>query len=209
MKSAVSRSMVSPDNSTATVLSVDARANTLTVATRDGNETSYNPALLKARTAQSTVYREEQRDIAIGERIRFTDSDRDAHIRVGNFATVERIGEDNALSVRLDKGKSIELDPNSARHIEYGYAADTAHRAAVDRVLVTGDASQLAQQQEAFTRLSSQIRDITLFTSDSRGITVEMTIAGTEKALAPNGISSSVGDMSAPEFELAQLGITR
>jgi conjugative relaxase-like TrwC/TraI family protein len=197
------------DNSIATVLSIDVRANTLTVATRDGNETSYNPALLKARTAQSTVYREEQRDIAIGERVRFTDSDRDAHIRVGNFATVERIGEDNALSVRLDNGKSIELDPNSARHIEYGYAADTAHRAAVDRVLVTGDASQLAQQQEAFTRLSSQIRDITLFTSDSRGITVEMTIAGTERALAPNGISSSVGDMSAPEFELAQLGITR
>jgi conjugative relaxase-like TrwC/TraI family protein len=126
------------DNSTATVLSVDGRANTLTVATRDGNETSYNPALLKRQTAQSAVYRKEQRDVAVGERIRFTDSDRVAHIRTGNFATVERIGEDNALFVRLDNGKSIELNPDNARHIEYGYVVETAQRAAVDRVLVTG-----------------------------------------------------------------------
>jgi hypothetical protein len=35
------------DKSIATVLSVDAHANMLTVASRDGNEASYNPALLK------------------------------------------------------------------------------------------------------------------------------------------------------------------
>jgi conjugative relaxase-like TrwC/TraI family protein len=197
------------DNSTATVLSVDTRDNTLTITTRDGNQTSYNPALLKTQTAQSTVYREEQLDLAVGERIRFTHSDRDARIPAGNFAIVERIGEDNALSVRLDNGKSMQLDPDTAGHIEYGYAVDTARSAAVDRVLVTGDVFQLAQQQEALTRLSPHIRDLALYTSDSRGITVEMTIAGAERALPSNSLSSSVGDIPAPEFELAQFGITR
>jgi hypothetical protein len=97
------------DNSAATVLSVDARANTFTVATRDGNEVYYNPALLKRQTAQSTVYREEQREVAAGERIRFTDSDRNSPIRSGDFATVERIGENSTLSVRVDNGTSVEL----------------------------------------------------------------------------------------------------
>jgi len=200
------------DNRTATVLCVDARANTLTVATRDGNETSYNPALLKAQTTKSTVYREEQRDIAIGERIRFTDSDRDSHIRVGNFAIVERIGEDIALSVRLDNGKSIELDPNNARHIEYGYAVDTAHRAAVDRVLLTGDASQLAQQHEELTRLSPQIRDLTLFTSNSRELSLERGLPGAEIALPVEGLSSSGGNVQTPsvtDIALEGFGIGR
>jgi conjugative relaxase-like TrwC/TraI family protein len=198
------------DNSTATVLSVDARANTLTVATRDGNETSYNPALLKTQTAQSTVYREEQRDIAVGERIRFTDSDRDAHIRVGNFAILERIGEDNALSVRLDSGKAVELDANHARHIEYGYAVETAPRASVDRVLVAGDATQLAQHQEALTSLSPHIRDLALYTSDSRELAVEKVIPSVEHSLSEIALSPSLGSIptpSVPEIELEGFGI--
>ena len=198
------------DNSTATVLSVDARANALTVATRDGNETSYNPAFLKTQTAQSSVYREEQRDVAVGERVRFTDSDRDAHVRVGNFATVERIGEDNALSVRLDNGKSTELDPDNARHIEYGYAVDTAHHAAVDRVLVTGDASQLAQQQEAFTRLSPQIRELALYTSDGRELAVQKTVPEAEIGVSrQDGIASTldIPSPSAPVLPVEELGM--
>jgi conjugative relaxase-like TrwC/TraI family protein len=186
------------DNSTATVLAVDARANTLTVATRDGNEVSYNPALLKKQTGRSTVYREEQRDLAVGERIRLTDSDRDAHIRSGDFATVERIGNDATLSVRLDNGKSVELDSDQARHIEYGYVDETAQRAPVDRVLVTGDASQLTQQQEALTRLSPHIRDLTFYTSNSQELAVKKSIPDAEIVLVQNVISSNIDSFSKP-----------
>jgi len=198
------------DNSTATVLSVDGRANTLTVATRDGNETSYNPALLKKQTAQSTVYREEQRDLAVGERITLTASGRDAHIHSGGFATVERIGDDGTPSVRLDNGKSLELDFQLARHIEYGYVVETAQRAAVDRVLVTGDASQLAQQQEALTRLSPHIRDLALYTSDSREFAAERIIPGIETGISSDEISPSAASTSTPsvpQIEVEGFGI--
>jgi len=196
------------DNSTASVLSVDARANTLTVATRDGNEVSYNPALLKKQTSQSTVYREEQHDVAIGERIRFTDSDRNAHIRSGEFATVERIGKDNALSVRLDNGKSVGLDADQVRHIEYGYAVETLQRGAADRVLITGDAAQLAQQQERLTRLSLHIRDLTLFTSDRRDLAMEKAISGAELGLSKEASSSSLSQApSMPEIHVEEFGI--
>ena len=198
------------DNSTATVLSVEARANTLTVATRDGNEVSYNPALLKKQTGQSTVYHEEQRELAVGERIQLNYSDRDAHIRSGDFATVERIAENNALSVRLDNGKSVELNSEMARHIEYGYAVGAPQRAVVDRVLVTGDACQLAQQQEVLTRLSPHTRDFALYTSDSRKLAVEKTIPGTEIAASVTGLSLTVNTLSpvsTPEAELPGFGI--
>ena len=198
------------NNSIATVLSVDGRANTLTIATRDGNETSYNPALLKTQTAQSTVYREEQRYLAVGERIMITASDRNAHIRSGEFATVERIGEDNALSVRVDSGRSVELNSDNARHIEYGYAVETAQRGSVDRVLVTGDASQLAKQQEVLTRLSPHIRDIALYTSDRREFATERIIPGIENGLGMDGISPGAASTSAssvPQIEVEGFGI--
>jgi conjugative relaxase-like TrwC/TraI family protein len=192
------------DNSTVMVLSVDARANTLIVATRDGNQVSYNPALLKQQTAQSAVYREEQREVAVGERIRFTNSDRDAHIRSSGFATVEQIRENNALSVLLDSGKSIELGADRARHIEYGYVVETAQGASADRVLVTGDAVQLAQQHESFTRLSPHIRDLALYTSDSRELGEARTIPGAENALLQNDVSPSIDSTPKPEVPQIQ-----
>jgi ATP-dependent exoDNAse (exonuclease V) alpha subunit len=199
-----------PDNSTATVLSVDAHANTLTVATRDGNETSYNPALLKKLTVQSTIYREEQHDLAVGERILFTVSDRDAHMRPGDFATVEKIGEDGTLAVRLDNGKSVELTSDQAHHIDYGYAVDSVPHAAMDRVLVTGDAAQLAEQQEAFARLSPSIRDLAVYTSDGREIGLQKNVPGAEIAPSLNELSSALGNLpsvSTPEVEVQELGI--
>lgn len=197
------------DNSTAIVLSIDARANTLTVATRDGNETSYNPALLKTQTAQSTVYREEQRDIAVGERIRFTYSDPDALIRSGDFATVERIGDDGTPSVRFDNGKSLELESQMARHTDYGYVVETTPRTAVDRVLVTGEASQLAQQQEAFTHLSLHTRDLALYTSHTPGLVVDKAIPLEGTALSQDGTSLAVDSIpiaAMPDVELQGFG---
>ena len=199
------------DNSTATILSVDARANMLTVATRDGNEVCYNPALLKKLTGQSTVYREEQRDLAVGERIQLTASDREAHLRAGDFATVEQIGEDNVLSVRLDSGKTVKLDSDEARHIEYGYVVETAQHVSVDRILVTGDAQQLARQREVLTHLSPHIRDLALHTSDSSALAMEKTASGAEIGAALGGHLpkiSSTSEPSLPEINLEEFGIS-
>ena len=198
------------DNSTATVLSVNAHTNTLTVATHDGNEASYNPALLKKQTGQSTVYREEQRDLAVGERITFTTTDRAAHIRSGGSATVEKIGEDGTYAVRMDNGKSVELTSDQAQHIEYGYAVDTMSRTAADRVLVTGNAPQLAEQQEAFARLSPHLRDLAIYTSDSRALGLEKEVPGAEIALsqdAPSPTINSLSTSSGPQIEPPGMGI--
>ncbi len=200
------------DNSTAAVLSVDARANTLTIVTSDGNETSYNPALLKKQTEQSTVYREKQLDLAVGERITFTTSDRDAHIRSGDFAMVERVGENNALSVRHDFGKSVELSADQARYIDYGYAVENAQKAKGERVLITVDTAQLAQGQHALTRLSATIRDLEIYTSDSQGLRLNKSIADSDIAVSLDQLGRTVNGVSrltTPDISLEEFGIGR
>jgi conjugative relaxase-like TrwC/TraI family protein len=170
------------DNGTATVLSVDTNANRLAVATRDGNEVSYNPALLKNLTSQSNVFRQEVRDISEGERIRFTATAQDFHLRKGDFATVERISEGRSLTIRSDQGKSIALSEEQSGNIDYGYIADRMPHRGVDRVIVSGDAPQLATMQKDLARLSGQTRDLAIYTSDGRGLAQGKSIPGTEVA---------------------------
>ena len=199
------------NNSTATVRLVDARANTLTVETRDSNDISYNPALTGKLTGHSSVFREEQRDIAVGERITFTATDRDAHIRSGDFGTVERIREDNSLSVRLDNGKSVDLDSERARNIDYGYAVEASHHPAVDRVLITGDARQLAQEKNMFAHLSPQTRDLVLYTSGSRELLGEKAFPNLEVGMSrQDGVAPSLDNLptpSLPALPVEELGI--
>jgi len=153
-------------NSTATVVSSDSQKNLLTVETSAGERVAYDPSQLRVQTAQSTVYREESRDLAVGDRIQFTAPDREQRIRSGDFATVERIAENNALSLRRDNGKAVELDPEQARHIEHGYAVDGATRVSADRVLATGESLTPA----ALAAISPATRELAIYTSDGSGL---------------------------------------
>ncbi len=191
---------------------MDAKSNTLTVVTSTGHEASYNPALLKQLTTQSTVYREEERDVAVGDRIQFTAADRENRIRSGDFATIERIAEDNALSVRLDSGKIVELDPEKARHIDHGYAVETTKHLSADRVLLTGESGQLAEQQAALIKLNPNIRDFAIYTSDSINLLHRDNGIGNEPELSKEGLSSdsslsNAAEPSSPSIEFEGYGI--
>jgi len=198
------------DNSDAKVLSVDPHTNTLTIRTLDGSEVSYNPALTRKMTGQSTVYREEQRDLAVGERIRLTAADREQHIRSGDFAAVERIGEDNTLSVRLDNGKSAELDPEQAMHVEYGYVVEAVPQGSVDRVLISGEASELALHGQDLARLSPSTRDLAVYTSDNLDLNQGKEMASVEPGLWPHGAVAgieNIAEVSIPPITLEVPGI--
>jgi hypothetical protein len=187
------------DNSSATVISVDARSNRLTVETREGDRVSYNPALLKQQSDRSTVYREESRELAQGERIQFTAANPDIRIRAGSLATVERIGEDSAITVRLDNGKAVHLDAEQSRYIDYGYVVENARQVSADRILVTGSSNQIAAQQEALTRLSPHLRDLAIYTSDDSGLAVQQ--------IASSANIEPISVPALPEIELEGMGI--
>ena len=178
-----------PHDSTVRVLEVDASKNTLTIETTDGSQVTYNPAQLRSQTSQSKVYREESREMAEEERIRFTSSDKENHIRTGDFATVEQIVPD--LSVRLDNGRSVDLDSEAAHHIDFGYAVETAGNIAADRVILTGEAPQLAGLENDLARINPSIREISVYTSDtSQALKVELA----QQPAAAETLSKSLAD---------------
>jgi hypothetical protein len=191
-----------PHRSTARVLEVDVNRNTLTIETADGGQVAYNPAQLRSQTNQSKVYREETREMAEGERIRFTAPNKENHIRTGDFATVERVEPD--LSVRLDNGKSVDLDAEAARNLDYGYAVETAGNIAADHIILTGEAAQLAGLEDDLARLNPSIHELSVYTSDaSQTLQVELA----QSPVAAEALSkplAEVGGLGIAESSLAE-----
>jgi conjugative relaxase-like TrwC/TraI family protein len=199
-----------PHNGVAHVFGVDTGRNTLTIETADGGQVTYNPAQLRNQTRQSTVYREETREVAVGERIRFTTKEIENHIRTGDFATVEQIVPD--LSVRLDNRKAVDLDAETARYIDYGYAVESAGNITVDRVILTGEAAQLAGLEEDLARLHPHIRELAIYTSDAtQALRMELTQqpAVAEALSKPLAGTANLGivESSLPETIIEEIGL--
>jgi conjugative relaxase-like TrwC/TraI family protein len=150
-----------PHDSEATVVSTKPRGNVLSVqldATRE--EISYNPSQLRTQTRESRTYQEETREIAQGERIRFTSYDKETGVRSGDLGTVTRIGQDHSMTVKLDSGKNAEVSSAKSRHIEYGYAVDSLKNLRAERVIATGE----GLSQQTFQGVSPKT-DLALYTN--------------------------------------------
>ena len=152
-----------PHNSEATVLSTAPKYNFIKVRIDDSRDVvNYNPAQLRTQTRESRLFQEETREIAEGERIRFTRYDKEMGVRSGDLGTVARIGQDKSMTVALDSGKIAEVSPENSRHIDYGYAVVTLKGNRAERVIATGD----CLTQRAFQG-ASQKTDLTLYTGTS------------------------------------------
>ncbi len=98
--------------------------------------------------------------------------DKELGLRARDFGTVEKIAGDNALTVRMDSGKTVELEPARARHVEYGYVVDGLKAVAADRVLVTVEsAQQLTRESPVYTAISRASQDATIYISDYAALT--------------------------------------
>ena len=151
-----------PKASAAVVISTDPRNNQLTVQTSNGDEVIYSPHLTKTMTAQSKVYREEHQEFAQGDRVRMTEPNASQGIRKGDFGTVTAMGD--TLDVRLDKGETVRLTKEQARHIEHGYAVDSLKTGAPDKVLISQDGFQTPSEAASLSRTG---RQVSVYTSDS------------------------------------------
>jgi ATP-dependent exoDNAse (exonuclease V) alpha subunit len=151
-----------PKDSAAVVVATDTRNNQLTVRTSHGDEVIYSPHLTTAMTTHSKVYREEHQEFAPGDRIRMTEPSAPQGIQKGDFGTITAMGD--KLEVRLDKGESVQLTKEQAKHIEHGYAIDSLKTGAPDRVLISQDGSSQATSE--VVSLSRTGREVSVYTSD-------------------------------------------
>ena len=106
----------------ARVKSVDAPNNRLTVERKDGTEQSYDPR----RQQGVSVYREQERAFSVGDRLQLTAPYPDLKLANRELGTVEGIGQDGRMSLKMDGGRPgyrvVELDSVKNQHLDHGYS---------------------------------------------------------------------------------------
>ena len=133
--------------------------------------------------------------MAEADGIRFTASDKENHIRSRGLTSVERIEPD--FSARLNNGKTVDLDAEATRHIDYGYAVETVGNLSVGRVILSGEVPQLAGLEDDQVCLNPSICKLSIYTSKmSQTLQVE---------LAQSDVTA--GTLSKQLAKVASLGI--
>jgi ATP-dependent exoDNAse (exonuclease V) alpha subunit len=152
----------------AQVKSIDAPNNRLTVERQDGTERTYDPR----RQRGVSVFREEMRSFSVGDRIQFTAPANDLKLVNRELGTIKSIGQDGRLSLKMDAGRAVDLDPREHPHLDHGYAM-TSHSSqgqTADRVLIHVDtelgAKDLLNSRMAYVAVSRGAHDAQLFTND-------------------------------------------
>jgi len=152
----------------ARVKSIDAPNNRLTVERKSGEEVSYDPR----RQQGVSVYREQERAFSVGDRVQLTAPLPDLKLANRELGTVEGIGQDGRMNLKMDGDRAVELDSAKNPHLDHGYAV-TSHSSqgqTADRVLIHADtelgAKDLLNNRMAYVAVSRGAYDAQIFTND-------------------------------------------
>jgi conjugative relaxase-like TrwC/TraI family protein len=178
----------------ARVVSTDPKANSLTVEKPDGQQATYDPSRLRGISA----YREIERDFAIGDRLQFTAPNKELGVANRDLGTVQAIGENGKMVVRMDGGKNrmVTFDPEQMRHFDHGYAV-TSHSSqglTSERVLVNMDTNvhpELINDRFAYVSVSRASQDAQIFTNSASTLTTSLShaVSKTSALEVPAGLS--------------------
>jgi len=148
------------------VLAVNAKANSLTVVRGNGEQTTYDPR----RQVGVSVYREDERRFSVGDRIQFTAPSQELKIANRDLGTVESIGPDGVMRLRLDDARKVGFNPQHHPHLDHGYAVTSysSQGQTAERVLVNVDtelaAKDLLNSRMAYVSISRGQFDAQIFT---------------------------------------------
>ncbi len=100
----------------------------------------------------------------MGDRIQFTAPANDLKVANRELGTIESIGGDGRLRLKMDGGRAVELDPHKHPHLDHGYAM-TSHSSqgqTADRVLIHVDtelgAKDLLNSERATAEKGREVR---------------------------------------------------
>jgi ATP-dependent exoDNAse (exonuclease V) alpha subunit len=151
----------------ASVVAIDPTANLLTVEKPNQELVTYDPR----RLTGVSVYRENEREFSVGDRVQFTAPNKSLGVANRDMAAIDAIQPDGRISVRLDNNSQIEFNPSANRHFDHGYAV-TSHSSqglTAERVLVHADTRvhpDLLNSRFAYVSVSRASHDAVLFTDD-------------------------------------------
>jgi conjugative relaxase-like TrwC/TraI family protein len=158
-------------SSYARVVALNPVQNLITVEKENAELATYDPKRLRG----VSVYREAEREFAVGDRIQFTAPDKQLGVANRDLAMIESIGPDGCISARLDDGREIAFNGAAHRHFDHGYAF-TSHSAqglTAERVLIhadTGIHPQLLNQRFGYVSVSRASHEARIFTNDAANL---------------------------------------
>ena len=158
----------------AQVVATDPKENLVTVRKENGEQVTYDPSRLRGISA----YREIEREFTLGEKLQFTAPNRALHVANRDLGTLQHIGADGKMTVRMDgeKDKIVTFDPREVRHFDHGYAV-TSHSSqglTSERVLVNMDTEvhpELINSRFAYVSVSRASHDAQIYTNDASTLT--------------------------------------
>jgi ATP-dependent exoDNAse (exonuclease V) alpha subunit len=157
----------------AQVVTTNPAENLVTVRKEDGQQVTYDPSRLRGIAA----YREIEREFAIGDKVQFTAPSRDLQVANRDLGTIQHIGDDGKISVRMDgaKDRTVRFDANEMRHLDHGYAV-TSHSSqglTSERVLVNMDTEvhpELINSRFAYVSVSRASHDAQIYTNNAAAL---------------------------------------
>jgi conjugative relaxase-like TrwC/TraI family protein len=180
----------------ARVVAVNPTENLLSVEKQNAELATYDPKRLRG----VSVYRELEREFAIGDRVQFTAPDKQLQVANRDLAAIQAISPDGKITARLDDGRSIAFSNRDNPHFDHGYAV-TSHSSqglTADRVLVNVDTSvhpDLINARFAYVSVSRASQDARIYTNDAPSLGKDLS-HDVSKSTALE-ISQSVGQSAA------------
>jgi conjugative relaxase-like TrwC/TraI family protein len=170
-------------NSYATVVATDPKSNLLTVERTDGRRVSYDPKRLRG----VNVYTDFPREFSTGDRIQFTQNNKDLDVHNRDLGRIATIGKHNLLAVKMDNGKTVSFDPTRLRHFDHGYAV-TSHSSqglTENRVIVnmeTTAPTELLNSRFAYVSISRASEDAHIYTNSAATLGERLSIEVTKSS---------------------------
>jgi conjugative relaxase-like TrwC/TraI family protein len=157
----------------AQIVTTNPKENLVTVQNQDGQQVTYDPSRLRGIAA----YREIEREFAIGDKIQFTAPQRDLQVANRDLGTIQHIGDDGKISVRMDgtKDRIVRFDADQMRHFDHGYAvtSHTSQSLTSERVLVNMDTEvhpELINRRFAYVSVSRASHDAQIYTNNATSL---------------------------------------
>jgi ATP-dependent exoDNAse (exonuclease V) alpha subunit len=120
------------------------------------------------------------RSFSAGDRIQFTAPANELKVPNRELGTIEGIGQDWRLRLKMDGGRAVELDPRKHLHLDHGYAM-TSHSSqgqTADRVLIHVDtelgAKDLLNSRMAYVSVSRGRYDAQIYTNNAATLGQEL-----------------------------------
>lgn len=138
----------------------------ITLQREDGAEVAWRPTAMP----NVAIYREAVRELAVGDRVRFTANDYGSQVVNGDTGIVKNLkGDSGCLHVEKSDGSLVLLDSSRPLHLDHGYCT-TVHAAqgqTCERVMVDANIkSAMANESLYYVAISRARSEVTIYTDD-------------------------------------------